>query len=149
MKRFDTQLPQRHRPPERMGVVNVLTWVNATGVCTRHRRPGSGLGRTGARAGCAGATRSESRQMNTKEQASPAAAGLGRAEILSIAGTIDDAKVAAIEASGATAEQLEEAVAWAAGLSGVMSKERRPLSGLVAQLHEILTADEDFDDERD
>ena len=93
--------------------------------------------------------RSESKQMNTTDQTSQAAAGLGRAEILSIAGNIDDAKVAAIEASGATAEQLEEAVAWAAGLSGVMSKERRPLAGVVARLHEILTADEDFGDERD
>ena len=87
--------------------------------------------------------------MSTKEHTSGAASRLGRAEILSIAGNIDDAKVAAIEASGATAGQLEEAVAWAAGLSGVMSKQRRPLAGPVAQLHEILTADEDFGDERE
>lgn len=87
--------------------------------------------------------------MATKDHSSGSAAPLGRAEILSIAGNVDDAKVAAIEASGATAEQLEEAVAWAAGLSGVMSKERRPLAGIVARLHEILTADEEFGEERD
>ena len=72
--------------------------------------------------------------MKSKDHANPTAAHLGRAEILSIAGNIDDAKVAAIEESGATAEQLEEAVAWASGLSGVMSKERRPLAGLVAPI---------------
>lgn len=87
--------------------------------------------------------------MKTKDHASRTATRLGRAEILSIAGNIDDGKIAAIEGSGATAEQLEEAVAWAAGLSGVMSKQRRPLAGLVARLHEILTADEEFGDERD
>ena len=87
--------------------------------------------------------------MNTRDHANPTASRLGRAEILSIAGNIEDAKVAAIEESGANAEQLEEAVAWASGLSGVMSKERRPLAGLVAQLHEILTADEDLGDERE
>lgn len=87
--------------------------------------------------------------MNTKDHSSRTTTHLGRAEIVSIAGNIDDAKVAAIEGSGATAEQLEEAVAWASGLSGVMSKERRPLAGLVAQLHEILTADEELGDERD
>lgn len=87
--------------------------------------------------------------MTSKNLTRTSAAHLGRAEILSIAGNIDDGKVAAIEGSGATAEQLEEAVAWATGLSGVMSKERHPLAGLVARLHEILTADEEFDDERD
>jgi len=87
--------------------------------------------------------------MKPDERPSTAVTGLGRAEILDIAGAIDDAKVAAIERSGATTEQLEEAVAWASGLSGVMSKERHPLSGVVAQLYEILTADEDFGDEGD
>jgi len=87
--------------------------------------------------------------MKPKHGTGNAAAHLGRAEILDIAGNIDDAKVAAIERSGATVEHLEQAVAWASGLSGVMSKERRPLSGVVARLHEILTADEDFGDDRE
>lgn len=80
---------------------------------------------------------------------STTATHIGRSEILEIVGNIEDAKVAAIERSGATIEQLEEAVAWASGLSGVMSKERHPLSGVVAEVYEILTADEEFGDERD
>jgi hypothetical protein len=87
--------------------------------------------------------------MKPGDRPSAAVTGLGRAEILDIAGAIDDAKVAAIERSGATAEQLEEAVAWASGLSGVMSKERHPLSGVVEQLYVILTADENYGDECD
>lgn len=77
-----------------------------------------------------------------------AKAGLARDTIEAIAGNIEDAKVAAIERSGATAEQLEEAVAWASGLSGEMGKQGHPLSGIVAQLYEILTADEEFEDDR-
>jgi hypothetical protein len=87
--------------------------------------------------------------MKPEDRTSTTVAYLGRSEILEIAGNIEDAKVAAIERSGATIEQLEEAVTWASGLSGVMSKERHPLSGVVAELYEILTVDEDYGDERD
>jgi hypothetical protein len=74
---------------------------------------------------------------------------LDRDTILEIAGNIEDAKVAAIERSGATRGQLETAVAWAAGQSGVMGKQHQSLSGVVAEVYDILTADEPFDDERD
>ena len=87
--------------------------------------------------------------MKSEVKANAAATGLSRREILDVAGNIEDAKVAAIERSGATVEQLEEAVAWASGLSGVMSKERHPLSGVVADVYEILAADEEFGNERD
>ncbi len=87
--------------------------------------------------------------MKPEDRTSTTVAYLGRSEILEIAGNIEDAKVAAIERSGTTIEQLEEAVTWASGLSGVMSKERHPLSGVVAELYEILTVDEDYGDERD
>jgi hypothetical protein len=87
--------------------------------------------------------------MKPEDRMSTTATHIGRSEILEIVGNIEDAKVAAIERSGATIEQLEEAVAWASGLSGVMSKERHPLSGVVAEVYEILTADEEFGDERD
>lgn len=87
--------------------------------------------------------------MTPKDRLRTATVGLDRDTILRIAGNIEDAKVAAIERSGATAEQLEEAVAWVSGLSGVMGKERRSLSGIVAQLYEILTADEDLEDDRE
>jgi hypothetical protein len=84
-----------------------------------------------------------------REDQSPARARLDRRAIVEIAGNIEDAKMAAIERSGATIEQLDEAVAWASGLDAAMGKEHHPLSGIVAQLHEILTADEEFGDERE
>ncbi len=87
--------------------------------------------------------------MKPEDRTSTTVAHLGRSEILEIAGNIEDAKVAAIEASAATREQLEAAAAWASGLSGVMSKERHSLSGVVAEIYEILTADEDYRDERE
>jgi hypothetical protein len=74
---------------------------------------------------------------------------LSRAAIVQMAGNIGDAKVAAIEVSGATLERLEEAVAWARGQDELMGKGGHPLSGIVGELHEILTADEAFGDERD
>ena len=76
-------------------------------------------------------------------------AHLDRHTILQIAGNVEDAKVAAIERTGATLEELEEAVSWASGQNVATGDAHRHLSGMVAQLYEILTADEDFDDERD
>ncbi len=87
--------------------------------------------------------------MKTETQPSSAHGHLSRREFLETAGDIEDAKVAAIEPSAATREQLEEAVAWASGESDVIGNERLPLSGVVEQLYEILTADEDYGDERD
>jgi hypothetical protein len=74
--------------------------------------------------------------MKPDDRPNTTVAHLARSEILEIAGNIEDAKVAAIEQCGATIEQLEEAVAWASGLSGVMSKQRYPLS---AELNKDLT----------
>jgi hypothetical protein len=46
-----------------------------------------------------------------------------------------------------TVEELEVALAWAAGESDVMGKERHPLSGKTAELYDILMADEEWDEE--
>ena len=75
--------------------------------------------------------------------------GLTRAEIVRVAGDIGDAKVASIEALDATLEELEAAIAWALGESDVMGDQRVPLAGRTAMLYDILTADEDYGDERD
>ena len=88
-------------------------------------------------------TRSQAREEQRPQ------AGLTHAAILRIAGDISDAKAAAVEAAGATPEELEEAAAWAVGESDVMGKLRLPLSGKVAVLYDILTADEDYGNERD
>ena len=88
-------------------------------------------------------TRSQAREQQEPQ------AGLTHEAILRIAGDISDAKAAAVEAAGATVEELEEAIAWAAGESDVMGDLRLPLAGKVAVLYDILTADEDYGNDRD
>ncbi len=66
-----------------------------------------------------------------------------------IVGEVSDAKAVAIIASGAIRDELEQAVAWACLEDDVMGKQRRTLTGIVAELYEILTADEADEDERD
>ena len=73
--------------------------------------------------------------------------GLDAAEIRRVAGDILDWQVQAILASGASFEELEEAAAYVAGADDVMGQERKPLSGRVAQIYDILTRDEDWGDE--
>ncbi len=70
-------------------------------------------------------------------------------DILQICGKLTDARVAAILAIGATIEQVEEAAAWASGESDVMGQLRRPVSGPVAEIFDVLTADELYGEDRD
>ena len=76
----------------------------------------------------------------------PQAHAAGRRDIV---GHLDDAKVAAILATGASARQLEEAKAWAAGESDVMGELERPLDVVVGRLYDILTTGEEFPEDRD
>ena len=62
-------------------------------------------------------------------------------QVAAIVGRLDDAKLAAIAALRPTVEEVEEAVAWAAGESDVMGKARTPLSGAAARVFEILTTE--------
>ena len=67
-----------------------------------------------------------------------------------IVGDLDDARIAAILATDATVEQLEEAAAWASGESDVMGGElERPLDGVVAAVYDILMTGEEFLEDRD
>ena len=70
-------------------------------------------------------------------------------DVKDVVGDLDDAKIAAIVATGANAEQLEEAMAWAAGESDVMGDLERPLTGAVAELYDILMTGEEFPEDRD
>ncbi|MDH3229594.1 MAG: hypothetical protein OEN55_07375 [Alphaproteobacteria bacterium] len=70
-------------------------------------------------------------------------------DVAEILGPMPDARIAAILATGATLEQLEEAAAWAAGESDVMGGMRRPVIGPVAAVYDILTADEVLAEDRD
>ena len=45
-------------------------------------------------------------------------------------------------------DELEEAVAWAGGQSDVLGEQELPLSGVIGELHEILTAGEEWEEER-
>ncbi len=70
-------------------------------------------------------------------------------QIAHIVGDIDDVKAAAIIATGANLEQLEEAVAWASGIGRVGKDLERPLAGVVAEIYRILTIDQEYGEERD
>ena len=67
-------------------------------------------------------------------------------EVVRLCGDVEDWKVAAIIGSGASQAELEQAVVWSMGEDDVMGEERKPLTGRVAQVCEILTRDEE--DER-
>lgn len=56
---------------------------------------------------------------------------------------IEDWKVAAIEEIGGDLADLDAALAWIAGESDVMGKERRPLEAEAARIYDILSAGED------
>jgi len=74
---------------------------------------------------------------------------LTHAQVVEIAGQVDDIMAARIIATGANAEDLEEAVAWAAGESDVMGLERKRANTVVHSLYNILTAERKFPDDRD
>lgn len=67
-------------------------------------------------------------------------------EVRRLCGDIVDWKIAAIIASGATAEELEACVAWLSGEDDVMGEERKPLDGKAAELYDILTADDEWEE---
>ena len=73
---------------------------------------------------------------------------LTRAQIAQILGDISDDKAVAIIRTRATERDLEEVVVWTACEDDVMGELERPLVGIPAQVYEILTADETFDDAR-
>ncbi len=70
-------------------------------------------------------------------------------DVRAMVGDISDAKITAVLATNPSFEDLEEAVAWAAGESDVMGEERLPLSRTAARVYEIVAADEDYANERE
>jgi hypothetical protein len=73
---------------------------------------------------------------------------LGPDEVRRLCGDIPDWKIVNIIAKDPTIEELEVALAWAAGESDIMGKERHSLSGKTAELYDILVADEEWDEEQ-
>lgn len=84
----------------------------------------------------------------TDKSRNPGTSALTRDVIANVCGDILDWKVTAIIDTGATLPELEAARAWAEGADEVLGEEREPLSGVTAQVYEILIADEEFDDRR-
>jgi hypothetical protein len=60
-----------------------------------------------------------------------------------ILGHIDDRKAIEILALHPKVLEVEEAAVWAAGDGDVLAKGGRPLTGVAAEIFEMLTADED------
>jgi hypothetical protein len=79
-------------------------------------------------------TRDKAAGAGGRRRASPA-------EVRSITGSIEDFKMAAILATGASPGEIEEAVALAAGESDVLGDSRVRPDTVVAKVYEILTAD--------
>lgn len=64
-------------------------------------------------------------------------------ELLRIVGDVDESKLLAILALRPTVAEVEAAALWAAGSGDVLGKAGHPLSGVVAEIYEILKADEE------
>ena len=67
----------------------------------------------------------------------------GRDDLRRILGDLDDAKVIEILALSPNLADLEEAAAWAGGDGDILAKSGRPLAGVVANIVDIVTADEE------
>lgn len=76
-------------------------------------------------------------------------ANLTREEVVGIVGEIGDARIAEIIATGATAAEVTEAFAWLTEDEYLGGQLGKALSGKVAQVYEILRADEpDWEEDR-
>jgi hypothetical protein len=71
---------------------------------------------------------------------------LTRDDVRHLCGELPDWKIAKIIASNASYQELETAVMWALGEA--RGPEHEPLEGQVAYLYEILTAGEEWEEER-
>ena len=64
-------------------------------------------------------------------------------DLLRIVGDIDEREALEILALNPTIAEIEEAAVWAVGDGDVLAKTGRPLTGIAAEIFEILTADEE------
>ena len=76
-------------------------------------------------------------------------ADLTRERVVKIVGRLDDGRIAEIIATGATPAELMEAFTWLSSDEYLGGELEHSLRGRVAQLYEILAADQGEDDERE
>jgi hypothetical protein len=69
--------------------------------------------------------------------------------VVAALGAIDELTIATILDTGASIEEFEEAVAWAADEGEPLGKAERPLVGTVAVVYEILTAGRELEEENE
>lgn len=69
-------------------------------------------------------------------------------EVRHVAGPLDDATVAAILKIEPSLEELEAAVRYALGEGDLVDRAGHPLSGRVAEVYELLSAEEADEEER-
>lgn len=68
-------------------------------------------------------------------------------ELRSILGDLDDATTLEILGLSPTVADLEEAVTWASGSGDVLGKRGRPLTGIAAQVFDILASGQEDQEE--
>jgi hypothetical protein len=73
---------------------------------------------------------------------------ISAAEVRHLAGPLNDDAVAAILRVGPSLEELEVAARYVRGEGDLVARAGHPLSGRVGQLYEILSAEEQEEDER-
>lgn len=69
-------------------------------------------------------------------------------DVVSLVGDLDDAEIATILATGATAQELDEAIAWAEAESDVMGELEKRLGEPVASIYRILMARKEDEPDR-
>ena len=70
-------------------------------------------------------------------------------EIRRLVGDIDDDKISAILAIAPRREEVEAALGWAGGETEVMSETGQHASGKVARVLEILSSDDEWEEDRE
>ena len=82
--------------------------------------------------------------MSKQQSGSPKqSAQVDRDELIRVLGEIDEDMIIDILALKPTLDDLEQAAIWAAGDGDVLARQGHPLSGVVADIVDILTTDEE------
>lgn len=82
-----------------------------------------------------------SKQTSVSDARPPATVGYD--DVIRVLGEIDDASIIEILALTPTLNDLEQAAIWAAGDGDVLAKQGHPLTGVVADIVDILTVYEE------
>jgi hypothetical protein len=82
-----------------------------------------------------------------RQKAGPTVVKASRDDVIRIAGALEDAKIVDILALKPTVSELEQAVLWAEGEGDLLARKGHQLVGVVAEIVDVLTADEEDEPE--